>query len=210
MRFRHLTVCLVACFTAALFIPSVNATDQQQASEAAENKAQVLERKAADNDTQKPPPKAQTITKIEAQAVDPVGEAPVDDALTCLSRTIYWEAKGGAPADMEAVASVVLNRLGHDGFPDTVCGVVKDGSEKKSCQFSWWCDGRPDDVQEENRYEVAKEIARKALNQQLSDRTGGAMYFHDRHVSPVWVKQYIRTAETGKFLFYKPRIGEAK
>lgn len=91
-----------------------------------------------------------------------------------------------------------------------MCGVVKDGSEKKSCQFSWWCDGRPDDVQEENRYEVAKDIARKALNQQLSDRTGGAMYVHDRHVSPVWVKQYIRTAETGKFLFYKPRIGEAK
>lgn len=210
MRFRQLSVCFVTCITAALFIPSVNATDQQQASEAAENKAQVLEQKAADNDTQKPPPKAQTITKTEAQAVDPVGEAPVDDALTCLSRTIYWEAKGGASADMEAVANVVLNRLGHDGFPDTVCGVVKDGSEKKSCQFSWWCDGRSDDVQEENRYDVAKEIARKALNQQLDDRTRGAMYFHDRHVSPVWVKQYIRTAETGKFLFYKPRNGDAK
>jgi len=210
MRFRQLSLCFVTCISAALFIPIVNATDQQQASEAAENKAQVLEQKAADPDTEKPPLKAQTITRTEAQAVDPVGEAPVDDALTCLSRTIYWEAKGGAPADMEAVANVVLNRLGHDGFPDTVCGVVKDGSQKKSCQFSWWCDGRPDDVQEESRYDVAKDIARKALNQQLDDRTRGAMYFHDRNVSPAWVRQYLKTAETGKFLFYKPRNGDAK
>jgi spore germination cell wall hydrolase CwlJ-like protein len=210
MRSRHLSICLATCFTSMLFMPAAIAADQQQTSEVAEDKAHVLEQKAADNDTQKPPLKTQTITKTEAQAVDPVGEAPVDDALTCLSRTIYWEVKGGAPADMEAVANVVLNRLGHDGFPDTVCGVVKDGSEKKSCQFSWWCDGRSDDVQEEGRYDVAKEIARKALNQQLTDRTGGAMYFHDRNVSPAWIKQYLKTAETGKFLFYKPRNGDAK
>ena len=28
---------------------------------------------------------------------------------------------------MESVASVVMNRLGHDGFPNTVCEVVKQG-----------------------------------------------------------------------------------
>ena len=69
---------------------------------------------------------------------------------------------------MEAVASVVMNRLGHEGFPDTVCAVVKQGSETKNCQFSWWCDGRADQVQEETQYAIAKEIARKALNKQLN------------------------------------------
>lgn len=207
MRLRQLATCL---FTVLLTHSALAAEPQQQDAESAEDKAQVLEQKAADHDTKPPPRKAETITKTEAQAVDPVGEAPVDDALTCLSRTIYWEAKGGAPADMEAVANVVLNRLGHDGFPDTVCAVVKDGSEKKSCQFSWWCDGRSDDVQEENRYDLAREIARKALNQQLPDRTAGAMYFHDRNVSPAWVRQYLKTAQTGKFDFYKPRNGDAK
>ncbi|MGE7955350.1 cell wall hydrolase [Pseudomonas sp. NPDC089530] len=175
--------------------------------ETAEDKAQVLERKAAD---QQPAPRSETITPSEVQAVDPAGVAPLDDAITCLARSIYWEAKGGAAADMEGVASVVLNRLGHEGFPDTVCGVVKQGSEQHACQFSWWCDGRADQVQEDEPYASAKEIARKALNQQLKDRTGGALYFHDRHVHPEWAREYRKTAETGKFLFYKPRGDSAR
>lgn len=174
------------------------------------DKAEALEQKAAEKESPAVEPKAPPLTRGETQAVDPAGDAAVADTITCLSRTIYWEAKGAEPADMEAVASVVLNRLGHEGFPGTICEVVKQGAEKKSCQFSWWCDGRPDDVQEEDRYALAKEIARKALNQQLKDRTHGAMYFHDRSVSPDWAKSYIRTAETGKFLFYKPRDDKAK
>ncbi|WAH56285.1 cell wall hydrolase [Pseudomonas silvicola] len=173
-------------------------------------KAEVLEHKVADKDSAQAPPKAEIISKPEAQAVDPVGEKPVDDALTCLARTLYWEAKGGTPEDMAAVANVVLNRLGHEGFPGTVCEVVKQGADKKVCQFSWWCDGRSDDVQEPERYSVAKEVARKALNQELPDRTRGAMYFHDRQVKPEWAGQYLKTAESGKFLFYKPREGKAR
>ena len=111
---------------------------------------------------------------------------------------------------MEGVANVVMNRLGHEGFPDTVCAVVKQGVETRTCQFSWWCDGRPDQVEEEAPYATAKEIARKALNQQLRDRTRGALYFHDRTVKPEWVRVYVKTAETRKFLFYKPRGGTAK
>jgi spore germination cell wall hydrolase CwlJ-like protein len=86
-----------------------------------------------------------------------------------------------------------------------VCEVVKQGSEKSPCQFSWWCDGRPDQVEEEGRYTIAKEIARKALNQQLKDRTGGALFFHDRSVSPDWSRAYIKTTEIGSFSFYKPK-----
>jgi spore germination cell wall hydrolase CwlJ-like protein len=127
-----------------------------------------------------------------------------------MARSIYWEAKGKSTTDMEAVASVVMNRLGHEGFPDTVCAVVKQGSETRNCQFSWWCDGRSDQVEEESQYTIAKEIARKALNKQLNDRTHGAMYFHDRNVKPAWARKYIKTTETSMFLFYKPRAGSAK
>ncbi|WP_296247540.1 cell wall hydrolase [Pseudomonas sp. UBA4194] len=199
MRALALTLCF------AVFPLNLLAAPIEPAAAQAESKAQVLEEKAANNETASPVAKAQTITKTEVQAVDPAGKESVDDALTCLSRTIYWEAKGGAAADMEAVAEVVLNRVGHNGFPDTICGVVKQGSEHKSCQFSWWCDGRADQVQEEDRYVVSKEIARRALNQQLKDRTQGALYFHDRDVSPSWVKTLIKTGETAEFKFYRPR-----
>lgn len=196
------------CLAAILLGGQAIATEPGQKAEAAVDKAEVLEQKAAAEEGMTPRTKA--ITKSEAQAVDPAGKAPLDDAITCLARSIYWEAKGGASADMEAVASVAMNRLGHEGFPDTLCGVVKQGSEQGDCQFSWWCDGRADQVKEDDRYEVAKEVARKALNQQLKDRTGGALYFHDRTVSPDWARKYRKTAQIGKFLFYKPRGGAAQ
>ena len=201
----HLVV-RITCFSLLLVAaPSWAADPQPAVKAAAQDKARALEQKAADKQSPKAEPLAAPLSRREAQAVDPAGLAPVDDALTCLSRTLYWEAKGGETAQMEAVADVVLNRLGHEGFPGTVCEVVKQGSQKSPCQFSWWCDGRPDQVEEEDRYRIAKEIARKALNQQLKDRTGGALYFHDRSASPDWARAYIKTTEIGSFLFYRPK-----
>jgi spore germination cell wall hydrolase CwlJ-like protein len=201
---------IAALLAVTLLAGQAIADDQEQKKEVAQDKAQVLEQKAAEKGDNVPVPKSEKITQSEVQAVDPSGNAPLDEAITCLARSIYWEAKGKDSADMEAVANVVMNRLGHAGFPDTVCAVVKQGSETKSCQFSWWCDGRPDTAQDETQYAIAKEIARKALNKQLPDHTGGAMYFHDRTVKPVWAKEYIKTAETGMFQFYKPHDGSAK
>ena len=122
----------------------------------------------------------------QAQAVDPTGEESLDDAITCLARSIYWEARGEGDAGMEAIANVIMNRTGQEGFPNTICGVVKQGQEQGACQFSWWCDGLSDDATEEEPYSHAKEIARKALNRQLRDRTGGALYFHNRKLAPKW------------------------
>ncbi|WP_332768568.1 cell wall hydrolase [Pseudomonas sp. R1-1] len=201
---------LAGCLVFTLLAGVASATEQAPIEAKAEEKAQVLEEKAADKVSSAPAPKSEAITPTEAQAVDPAGAAPLDDPLTCLARSIYWEAKGKDTPEMEAVASVVMNRLGHDGFPDTVCAVVKQGSESKSCQFSWWCDGKPDQVKEDAEYALAKEIAGKALNRQLKDRTHGAMYFHDRRVHPGWANEYRRTAAIGKFQFYKPAGGDAR
>lgn len=203
MRLTFPCLCL-----AALWTLHGSAASLDPKAESAVTKAEVLEQQVAHPATAST--SAAPISKSEVRALDPQGKAPLDDAITCLARTIYWEAKGGGADDMSAVANVVLNRMGHAGFPDTVCAVVKQGQEQKHCQFSWWCDGRSDQVEEPKRYDIAKEIARKALNKQLQDRTRGAMYFHDRHVSPDWARQYIRTAETSAFVFYKPRNGDAR
>ena len=184
--------------------------DQTQKAETAESKAEVLEQKAATEGSKKLPSTTEIITKPEAQAVDPVGKEPLDDAITCLSRTIYWEARGDGAAGMEAIANVVMNRLGHEGFPNTICGVVKQGREQGACQFSWWCDGRLDDAEEDEPYAIAKEIARKALNRQLPDRTNGALYYHRHNVPPRWSVKYIKTVKVGKHDFYKPPGDAAK
>lgn len=186
------------------------AADESQKAETAKSKAGVLEEKVAPDGDMMPPSPAQLITKPQAQAVDPTGEEPLNDAITCLARSIYWEARGENDASMEAVANVVMNRVGHEEFPNTICGIVKQGHEQGACQFSWWCDGRSDDAEEKESYSRSKEIARMALNRQLKDRTGGALYFHHRGVSPDWSKEYIRTVEIGEFAFYKPAGGLAK
>lgn len=201
---------VATCLVLTLCASQAFAADPAPAAQVAVDKSEVLEQKVAAKGRELPPAKVEAISRSEAQAVDPAGAAPLDDALTCLARSIYWEAKGGTSDDMEAVANVVVNRLGHKGFPDTVCEVVKQGSEQHACQFSWWCDGRSDQVEEDAPYAVAKEIARKALNQQLPDHTHGAMYFHDSSASPAWAKEYVKTAKIGKFSFYKPRDGDAR
>ena len=201
---------IATCLAISLFLGQAIAADQAQKAEIADSKAEVLEEKAAPDGSKVLPTPAQLISKLQVQAVDPIGEEPLDGVITCLARSIYWEARGKGDTGMEAVANVVMNRVGHEGFPNTICGVVKQGHEQGACQFSWWCDGRSDDAKEDESYAIAKEIARKALNRQLKDRTGGALYFHHRRVVPDWSKAYIRTVEIGEFIFYKPAGGQAK
>ena len=178
---------------------SINTT--LQADEAV-RKAEQLEQVAApDTDVSDI---TQPLSEQEAQAIDPEGSDPLEEPLTCLARTIYWEAKGVPGRDMESVANVVMNRLADEEFPNTLCEVVQQGSEQSPCQFSWWCDGRPDEVVEDDAYEVVKEVARQALNQALPDHTDGALYFHDRTVHPPWADVFLMTAETEAFIFYRP------
>ncbi len=169
---------------------------------ATEHKATALEQDAAAGNVTVPA--ADMIRRPEAQVFDPTGAKPLNDPLTCLARTLYWEARGETRAAMEAVANVVMNRLRSSTFPNTVCKVVKQGNEAGLCQFSWWCDGRSDHAWEDAPYAIDKEIARRALNQRLPDRTGGALYFHQRAMTPSWAAKYIKTATVNDFVFYKP------
>lgn len=171
----------------------------------AQQKAEILEQSASHEGGVQPPPRDVRLTRDGVRAIDPKGQAPLDDAVTCLARSIYWEAKGAGKREMEAVANVVMNRLGSNGFPATLCGVVQEGSETGSCQFSWWCDGRPDEVKELDEYALAREIARQALNGNLTDITKGALFFHHRGITPSWVSSFTRTAQTRAFDFYRPR-----
>ena len=198
------------CIAMILLVSHAASADPVLKPEATEIKAEVLEQSAVTDGCKEVPSPSETIKKIEVQLVDPSGLEPMDDAITCLARTIYWEARGEDAASMEAIADVVMNRLCHEGFPATICEVVMEGREKSPCQFSWWCDGRSDDAKEDDAYIVAKEIARKALNRQLPDHTNGALYFHRRDVNPDWTAEYIKTVEIGVHLFYKPPGGVAK
>jgi spore germination cell wall hydrolase CwlJ-like protein len=209
MPVRRYSVMLILTLSVALpwmAADPVRASETQMA-ETAERKAEILEQQASAEPSETPSAPRQALTPSGAQAVDPQGDAPLDDPITCLSRTIYWEARGVSASEMEAVANVVMNRLGDADFPNTVCEVVRQGSEQGNCQFSWWCDGRSDSAFEEQAYAESKEIARRALNGSLADATKGALFFHNKSVTPSWASQFTKTAETDAFDFYQPDDG---
>ena len=68
-------------------------------------------------------------------------------ALSCIALNVYFEARSDNMSGQYAVAHVVLNRVASGRWPDDVCSVVHQGYEKGKfkCQFTWYCDGKPDD-----------------------------------------------------------------
>jgi spore germination cell wall hydrolase CwlJ-like protein len=104
---------------------------------------------------------------------------------------------------MRAVASVVLNRVADPQFPATVCAVVKQGGEAPPCQFSWWCDGKSDRPMEARAWATASRLAQSALHRPPSDRTRGALFFHNTGIDTPWVRKRRRTVQIGRHIFYR-------
>jgi hypothetical protein len=84
-------------------------------------------------------------------------------ALQCLTAAIYYEAASEPDGGQRAVAQVVLNRVAHPAYPKTVCGVVYQGSERPSCQFSFACDGSMARVPMRVFWDRARRVAADAL-----------------------------------------------
>jgi hypothetical protein len=201
-RYRRLTGALLLT---GLLLQGASALAEPPLTKAeiARQKAEQLEQRVVETDKIEPAPDAARLTPAGTEAVDPRGLAPLDDAITCLARSIYWEAKGTDQREMQAVANVIMNRLGNPEFPSSLCDIVQQGSETGQCQFSWWCDGRPDEATEPEQYAAARDVARRALNGTLPDITHGALFFHHRSISPGWMSTLERTARTHEFNFYR-------
>ena len=85
------------------------------------------------------------------------------DERTCLVEAVYFEARSETLIGKLAVANVILERMYNKSFPNTICGVVKQGRYwegkpvRNKCQFSYWCDGKTDTVGEHIFYKKAKQ-----------------------------------------------------
>lgn len=129
--------------------------------------------------------------------------APEGDAeWQCLRKALYFEARGETLKGQFAVAEVILNRVDNPRYPETVCGVVNQGS-RRGCQFSFVCDGIKDVMREPEAVDRAGRIARLMLDGAPRALTEGATHFHTRSVRPGWAHRFPRTAQIGAHLFYR-------
>ncbi|MDE2447138.1 MAG: cell wall hydrolase, partial [Alphaproteobacteria bacterium] len=122
----------------------------------------------------------------------------------CLARAVYFEARSESDLGQLAVAKVVLNRVKSPDYPKTICGVVYQGSgTRNSCQFSFACDGLPDDVKSPEAWARAKSIAQRAIaGDPAIAMMGNATNYHADYVKPKWAKTMRRLARIGHHIFY--------
>lgn len=124
--------------------------------------------------------------------------------LDCLTKAVYYEARGETPAGQAAVAQVVLNRVRHPAFPKSVCGVVFQGAYSRgACQFSFACDGSMRRGREPGAWRRAAKIAERALGGYVMASVGNATHFHTVNVSPVWGPRMVRVQQVGMHIFYR-------
>jgi spore germination cell wall hydrolase CwlJ-like protein len=127
-------------------------------------------------------------------------------AQQCLAMAIYYEAASESDAGQRAVAQVVLNRVAHPSYPDTVCGVVFQGSERTTgCQFSFSCDGSLARRAAPMWWDRAAGVARAALAGAVYAPVGLATHYHTVQVHPYWAPSLHHLTTIGAHRFYRWR-----
>jgi len=127
-------------------------------------------------------------------------------ASECLAQAVWYEAASESEAGQRAVAQVVLNRVAHPAWPNSVCGVVYQGSERATgCQFTFTCDGslarRPGGAS----WARAQRIAEEALNGSVYAPVGLATHYHTLWVNPYWAASLDHIGTIGAHRFYRTR-----
>jgi spore germination cell wall hydrolase CwlJ-like protein len=144
---------------------------------------------------------------LRATTLSPLQTAGALDSsreLECLTQAVYFEARGETPTGQAAVAQVVLNRVKHPAFPNSVCAVVFQGAAKRrGCQFSFACDGSMRAGREAAAWRRAQKVASRALGGFRVASVGAATHFHTVQVSPNWGASLQRVSQVGLHVFYK-------
>ncbi len=158
------------------------------------------------------PALAETARAGDGQAAAAAGHRA--KALQCMTMAIAYEAGHEPVAGQEAVAEVIINRSRHPAYPRSVCGVVFQGSSRRTgCQFTFTCDGSLRKRLSAQVLAGAAAVADRAIAGQTSDRVGGATHYHANYVSPYWAPSLIRIGRIGAHIFYRApgaEVGQAR
>lgn len=121
------------------------------------------------------------------------GSAVTSNNVNLLAKLISAEAKGEAYSGQVAVGAVVLNRVKHPSFPDTIASVIYQPGA-----FSVVDNGSINETPISSAYNAARD----ALNG--SDPSGGAIYFYNpAKTTDAWLRSRPITRTIGSHTFCK-------
>jgi spore germination cell wall hydrolase CwlJ-like protein len=130
---------------------------------------------------------------------------------------------------MIAVARVVMNRVQNRRYPGSPCEVIYEGPIRESwktkknpdlkkedriynpvrhkCQFSWYCDGKVDEVinkKDNIKWKIAEDIAFQVLAyDKWNGMVEGATHYHATYVSPKWRHTLRLVGKIDDHIFYR-------
>lgn len=119
------------------------------------------------------------------------GSSTQEREVALLARVISAEARGEPYAGQVAVGAVILNRIEHPAFPNTLAGVVYQPGA-----FSCMDDGQIDQPVTQS----ARNAAREALNG--TDPSGGAIYYFNPDTATsgwIWSRPLIKVIGKHRF-----------
>lgn len=129
---------------------------------------------------------------LEALGVTPSGGGSwTDSEINLLAQLISAEARGEPYAGQVAVGAVVLNRVEHPSFPDSLSGVIYERGA-----FSCLDDGQFYEPIASSAYSAARD----AINGM--DPSGGAIYYYNPVTATnKWIRSRPVIATIGKHIF---------
>ena len=141
----------------------------------------------------------------------PLNAPQYGTALRCLTQAVYYEAANEPELGKRAVAQVVLNRLKHPAYPNSVCSVVYEGANARVCQFSFTCDGSLLRAPMARQWSESQRVAQEALAGTVVSEVGSATHYHADYVLPRWAFTLGKLRKIGAHIFYRfpGRVGSA-
>ena len=131
---------------------------------------------------------------------------------TCMAAAMYFEARNQGIFGMLAVGVGIRNRGDHPDYPSTVCGVVRQGRlsdgrlRKWQCQFTFYCDGKPEDPEDQKAWTMAQYLAGLVIESQLMlVGMENATHYHATTVRPQWAQRFVVCKRIGSHIFYEQR-----
>jgi len=122
----------------------------------------------------------------------------------CLSQAIYFEARGESQRGQIAVAEVIMNRVRSGYYPNSICGVVYQGSHRATgCQFTFTCDGSLNRTPRGRAWDRAQRVATAVMSGYTRPVTQGATHYHTHAVNPVWNSGLVETTSIESHVFYR-------
>ena len=128
---------------------------------------------------------------LKALGMSGGGSPAQDTSVDLLARVISAEARGEPYSGQVAVGAVILNRVEHPSFPNTIAGVVYQPGA-----FTCMVDGQIDQPVAESAYRAAQE----ALNG--ADPSGGAIYYFNPSTATsswIWSRPLIKVIGKHRF-----------